>query len=330
MNLFCVIPAPDDATSFYRALQPLAQLRRLMPNLKLTHHKKDITTSDIADQDVAFIQRPDSAEHLKLIDLCKTLKVKVWVDYDDNLFCVPPSNPAHLQCERAKPIFKEVLEKADIVSVSTEQLGRDLKTEVPSVKKIRVIPNAFNDYLFTDKPVFRPHPVVMWRGTQSHQEDLMQFAPHILEAAKHNPQWFFNFVGYNPFFLVNPLGKQSAHTQGMDIFKYHEYIKMIYPNICIVTLSDSKFNRSKSNIAWIESTYAGAVTIGPNWEEWQKPGIVTYNGLEGFKRALNSLIQQHGTTLINAHAMSWEYIETHLRLSRINQMREELLEEVMG
>lgn len=330
MNLLCWIPMEHDATSFYRALQPISQLRHIVPDLNIFHVPKEINMIHIAHMDVVFLQRPTSEAHLELIDMCKNLGVKVWVEYDDNLFCVPASNPAHaaIQNDKTQKVLKDILLAADVISVSTAQLARDIAKQIEcEPKHIHVIPNAFNDYLFKDQPVFKPHNIVMWRGTQSHQYDLHIFSPHILSAAKKNPMWLFNFMGYNPFYLTEALPKQSIHIEPMEIFKYHKMIKSIYPNLFMVTLSDTEFNRCKSNIAWIEATYAGGVTLGPTWEEWEKPGIINYKTPEGFGERLDQLLSVvTEKTAEHMHRLSWEYIQNNLKLSKVNRMRAALLE----
>lgn len=331
MNILCWIPLEHDATSFYRALQPISQLRKIIPNLNIFHVGKEINMIHLAHMDVLFLQRPSSGAHLEAMRICKRLGIKIWVEYDDNLFCVPSSNPAHsLVSEETKKTIREILSQADIISVSTDQLKTDLAKEAPK-KTFKVIPNAFNDYLFKDTPQFRDHNMIVWRGTQSHQHDLHLFSKEIIAAAKRNPKWLFNFVGYNPFFIVSELPKQAMHTEGMELFQYHDYIRKIYPNLFLVTLSDTDFNRCKSNIAWIEATYSGAICLGPNIPEWIKPGLLNYHSVEHFGDFLEELLTS-GTIPAGKklHALSWEYIQDNLRLSKVNQMRADLLEAVMS
>lgn len=327
MNLFTVIPVEHDATSFYRALQPICQLRKIMPDLHIYPHPKEVTLSALAHMDVVFLQRPNSVEHLQVMEMCRLLRIPVWVEYDDNLLCVPQSNPAFMYSEQTKENVKKILNLADVISVSTRKLANDLAKEVKVDKKIYVIPNALNDYLFQEKPVFKPHNVVMWRGTQSHQQDMMTFAPNILEVSKKHPQWLFNFMGYNPFFLTGPMGAQAKHTDGMEIIKYHECLKLINPNVCMVALSDSDFNRCKSNIAWIEATYAGAVTVAPFMDEWQMPGVVNYSPGR-FEHALDQVLSMTEREKEICHATSWEYIRHNLLLSKVNKLRKALLEDL--
>lgn len=332
MNLFCVIPNEADATSFYRALQPVSQLRHLIPSLQIFHSSKSISMSSVAHMDVCFMQRPSQTEHLQLLEMLKYLRIKVWIDYDDNLFDVPSSNPAHnlYSSEKTQNIMKEIISRADVISVSTPHLALGLKKYVKDSTHIHVIPNAFNDYLFKEKPVFKEHNIAFWRGTQSHQQDLLAFSNDIRIASYNNPSWLFNFMGYHPFFLMDAMAGRAIHTPPVDLFKYFDVIQKTYPNICMVTLSKSDFNQAKSNIAWIEATYAGAVCIGPDWEEWKKPGIVNYSNVSSFAIKLDQLMNSKRDDLRKLHEQSWNYIDQNLRLSQINKLRVKLLNEVMG
>lgn len=331
MNLYCYIPEHADATSFYRAVHPLSALRKLIPTLNITHHTSIIKHGDIAHQDVCFIQRPSGEEHLALVKMCKDLKVKVWVDFDDNFFCVPPSNQCYkmYSSQKTQETIAKIIHEADAVSVSTLQLAKDLLRFRKDGDTIEVIPNAFNDYLFPitkeTKPQFKPHQVIMWRGGKSHEKDLHTFASAIEKSAKRHPMWNYPFMGYEPWFLLERLGKQAIHVPGVDILTYFNVIKIANPNIAYACLTDIPFNRCKSNISWIENTYAGAVCIGPEFEEWKRPGMVTYSKPEQLSDIIDYLIESGPHELAKQHAYSWEYISDTLMLSRVNEQRKSLL-----
>jgi hypothetical protein len=329
MNLFAWIPNEHDATSFYRGLQPIVQLRWLLPNLQIQYAGKEIGMKDVAHQDVIFLQRPAGPEHIHLIEMAKALRIPVWADYDDDLFSVPSTNPAHqvFNNPRTQQVLNEIISKVDVLSVSTQCLADALsqRTKAP----IYVIPNAFNDYLFRDEVTFKPKSVVTWRGTQSHQGDLFHFGPAIMSAAQEHPRWLFNFFGFNPWFITEQNKRQFIHTPPCEIIKYHQVIKQVGANVNIVTLSDTHFNRCKSNISFIEAAYAGGVTIAPNFPEWQRPGVITYNSMREFQDALKDTLATSPDELRRAHASSWEFIQEELLLSKVNKQRATLLKRIV-
>lgn len=328
MNLFATIANENEAPSYYRGLFPLAALRNILPQLKVTRATNaKITIGDLLTQDVCFILRPTGRDHVDLIQLCKTIRLKVWIDLDDLLLDVPESNPAaalYSQPDIKKSII-DCISSADIISVSTEYLAKSILPYVAPGTSIHVIPNALNDYLYEPKSEFKWHNIASWRGTSSHQEDLLAFSKQIVEASAKNPSWLFNFMGYKPWYLLKELGKRGQFTPPCHIFKYFQTMKEIFPAITYVTQSKSDFNRCKSNIAWIEGTWAGSVSLGPDFEEWHKPGIINYSTPEGFGHHLQDLLKMNRHYLSDLHAMSWSYIKTHLLLSHVNHKRAQIL-----
>lgn len=329
MNLFCVIPHDHDATSFYRALQPVSQLRKIMPNLQLYFSGKEISMSHMSPMDVVFLQRPAGIEHLQIMDMAKLLKIPVWIDYDDNLFCLSPSNPQYhiYNNDQTKRVIMELLKHADAISVSTLQLAKDLIAYVPEHGKIHIIPNALNDYVLTDQPKFNPDKkLVLWRGSSSHQGCLHEHSEAIVDVALKHKDWKFQFMGYNPWFILNKIGEQGRFVDPVEILAYHRVIRNENPNISIVALNDNPFNRCKSNIAWLEGMYSGAICLGPNWEEWDKPGIINYSNKKEFQSHLDDMLSGDSGDMEKIHALGWEYIMEFLTLSKTNQSRKAMLE----
>jgi hypothetical protein len=91
-----------------------------------------------------------------------------------------------------------------------------------------------------------------------------------------------------------------------------------------VPLADSIFNRCKSNIAWIEGSFAGAVCLVPDWEEWQMPGTVRYSNPAEYGEKMKLLLNNN-FNYRKYNDLSWEYIMDNLTLSRVNGQRIEIL-----
>jgi hypothetical protein len=329
MNLFVYV-GHEDATTFYRVDQPLAHLRKRIPDLQLFYAGKEVIKRHLGHIDLAFIQRPSGPEHVMLIRLCKDMGIPVWIDYDDNLLEVPPENPAYrlYSKKETRESIVECLKLSDVISVSTPQIFHDWK-EHTSEQKFVTIPNAYNDFLFRETPVFKYKPIVFWRGTESHQKDLAEFGQQIVTVSRKYPYLLFNFMGYRPWFLLEHLGKNGLFTPPTDILEYHKVLRLVHPSFFIVPLIENKLNLCKSNIAWIEGTQAGAVTLAPDWPEWQRPGVVTYKGIMDFQDKLKSMIEMKPEQLEELHSHSWNFIVDNLRLSEINSLREQLIKSLL-
>jgi hypothetical protein len=322
-----VIPDIEDATSLYRSSGPLCELRRNM-DLNLIFMDK-LGENKLEFADAVFMQRPAGANHLQLAQMCKDNGVPLWVDYDDLLFDIPKDNPAHLSYmnpEIRKSVVK-IIQMATVVTVSTEQLKRCFQPKGASLNdRIFVINNAIpRRFMNLAKPYqYKKH--VNWRGSNTHQKDLAEFANEIVELSEERKDTTFTFVGYNPWFITQYMDPQRAIVAPpMSIGDYFRFMVATNPSVQIVPLDSSMFNLCKSNIAWLEGCLAGAVTVAPAWPEWsKKPGVLNYKSTEEFKMRIAQALDEP-TEMAKQHAASWEHINAHYFLPTVNKKREEIV-----
>jgi len=314
-----------DSTSFYRAMGAFHALRKKNRGLRLAMVER-VDWSIMGSTDLMFLQRPFTEGHFKLCTLAKNMRVPIWIDYDDNLFKVPSDNPSYgtYHDDAVKKRMAEMIAMADVVTVSTEFL----KEELGSLnKKIHVVENAINDSLFTlteDHP--KRNPMLLWRGSETHVRDLWMYGREVVDFSAKSKKTSFHFAGYNPWFITDSLPEsQCTISDPLPIFEYMKFIKTVKPKAFFVPLADHAFNRSKSNIAWLEATMAGALTLAPKWDEWEQPGVVTYENQEQFSKGLD-----HISTVSDAdHAalllQSMSLIKKKYLLSIQNGKREAIL-----
>jgi hypothetical protein len=323
-------PTKHDSTSFYRSWGVLHNLNRLMGRqLDLIDFtsQRGWTWADLGGIDILFIQRPYQPEMLKLAEYVKNLGIKVWVDYDDNLFQLPNENRSFFNFTgKVKQLMIETLRMADVISVSTQPL-HDFFDKQLGLKNLYVVPNALNDDLFTRTPTFNAESKnIVWRGSETHVGDLVYFTPEIVEAMQAgNNKW--HFMGYNPFTVSNLVDDREkiAVYEAQDVLIYHQSLINLKPKLMHVPLADNPLNRCKSNIAWIEATYAGAITIGPAWPEWHRPGMLTYRDQAEYYQLLSQ-----ADNLSPLHwQQSWDYIKENLMLSHVNHQRAAIIKSLI-
>jgi len=324
-----LLQAPNvlDATAFYRA-DPIVRLRKVAPELNI-----DVTYCFQIDQtlysilpsvDVLFLQRPYTETHLALLRAAKTNGIKTWIDYDDLLIDVPTDNTQYpLYSQRSvKSNIIQLITEADLVTVSTTLL-KEIYNNLNS--KIHVVPNALNDYCFRKTPAPEFKKTVVWRGTNTHQKDLMTYADQIIEVANKFPDVEFLFMNYNPWFITEKL-KNSRFAPGMDIHTYMEYFRETSPLLTIVPLSQSNFNMAKSNCCWLEATYAGSPVLAPKWPEWEQPGVFNYSSTEEFGDNLDLILSWTGNAMLTkGQQLSWDRVQRDYLLSKVNYKRVECL-----
>lgn len=322
MNILTYAPSIGDATSFYR-------LAGVIPYLSLEY--SDIKVKDISDnqyldwyhfigQDIFIFQRPCNKYHFAAIKMARNMGLKIIIDYDDNLFNIPQENPVYLTFEPLKETMESICSIADEIWVSTQAI-KDIISKFN--KNITIIPNAHNDYLFplNKKKDFNIETKkVVYRGGTTHEVDVYSKANEWSDIINNNKDFQFYFLGARFPYLESICGDNYNVMVGMHIIDYFKFFCELNPNIFIYTLEDNLFNKSKSNISWIEATYAGAAVIAPSYlpEFSNKFGIINYtDSMSDVFNSVKDLPRQ--LSIIND--ISWKYIKQNLLLSEINTLR---------
>jgi len=332
INLYQISPNKSDITSFYRGVGPYGKLAQSCKDLDIRFDEK----LDIAQAfwcDVLVMQRPFLPEHLNIIQTLKQLGKKVIVDYDDDVTNVPEHNPhqAAYNTQEVQFAIKSSIQLADMVTVSTETL----KTELAQYnKKIVVVPNALDSDLIKDPEIdwAKRNRMVLWRGGESHTNDLIQHQTQLLNLAKNHPEWLFEYFGGDKTYMNQILKvlmpKGNTHfSKTQSMLQYLKIMKQMAAPIMIVPLVDDVFNRSKSNIAWIEGTMNGSVAIVPDMDSWKAPGIINYTSHDDFEYQVSNLISNPLLLRGNWEA-SFDYIKNNLDLKRVNKLRYEIINAV--
>lgn len=351
-RLACLSPNKTDATSLFRAGGPLFALQRKLPDLLIEFHDS-FSWLTMKSCDAVFIQRPMLDSHVALVNLAKANRKPIIVDYDDDLFCVPPSNPTF-------PIYSKrknqdnvvtILAKADVVMCSTPalaakfrvilgRLAQDPKPEWNlNLNKFHVIPNAYDHELLAPlagRKWEQPNKLVCWRGSSTHDKDLMLYTEAIANAFSKHLDWTFNFIGQPWWGTMQKLDEipgikptNNIQTETLDPINYFDFLKTVKPALMIVPLEDIPFNRAKSNIAWLEAVHAGAVALAPDWAEWQRPGVITYKDPEDFEEKLSDFMVNRWQSW-DLWDSSRDFVVENLMLNKVNALREVLIRGVMG
>lgn len=325
-RIHCLIPNPSDATAFYRSTGILS---------KLKHHidcdfsfENNVSWSTLAWNDILFCQRPWGKPFYSACVIAKNNNVPLWMDFDDYLLEVPEWNPAHkfFSSKQDKDYFVEMLKMANAITVTTEKLKSLFIKHNPN---IFVIPNAFNDYMFKFESCFSKNKKINWRGSSTHIEDLRSIILKIrdFQNKDESKEWVLSMIGEDPLKFKSLI--KFKHYPSVDPIEYFLLIKELNPAIQLVPLVVNDFNDSKSNIAWIEAIYSGAVTIAPKGlKEFNRPGVFLYEDEDDFLNILVSCLSS-GDFLKETYDKGFEFIKENLMLSKINESRKKLIEALM-
>ena len=326
-------PMPSDPTSYYRAYGPMSCLHHITDKWEVKFAPHRIEWFDVADCDVMMFQRPYTSEAINIIEIAHSIGRKVWIDYDDLVFDIPVSNPVHHEYMNQSTLdnISRAIKLADVVTVSTQYLGDCIIEKGVDPAKIRVIPNAVNDYFHPWSTVARrvekTHNRFFWRGSNTHNEDMDFFLPVLSDLAKWKPDWKFQFCGKPSYKIYEAIPRNQIElVPTLNLVSYFNFLRAgLHASVALVPLTDSAFNRSKSNIAWQEATLAGCATVVPDFDEWNMPGAIKYDAKnpKSFYEAIMVAVKNHSEPY---HA-SFESMKNKRMLSDVNRKRRAILDE---
>lgn len=320
---------PHGACSYYRTYGVIPFLNRLDSSINITALDK-VDWSRLSGADVLYIERPQDGDFLGAIKLARQFGVKVWIDYDDDLFCVPHYNPMKMFYDdpKTQTAIKKALEFADVVTVATDPIKETYKEYNDN---IHVVPNAFNDYAYSMPDHSSKKGLVAWRGSETHRGDLLNICRQVIELSQdYNKQWEWIFFGNNPWYLTEYMADGCVLATGeKSLTEYMQLLQRQTPSLFFVPLQRNKFNHAKSNCSWLEATFAGSCVVASDLPEFHKPGIENFKTPEEFFEKMEILIDNPAQREKNFQA-SKEYIKNNLMLSTVNKQRIEILGGLYG
>lgn len=354
--------------AWYRVNSPWAAVSKIFrEEVQVDFLKLDASNPpkwpDLIEYDLFFVHSPTHEKILKVLEECVFYGVKIWVDFDDLIFDIPTSNAAGRFFNKgtsqiAASAIAMAVANGGIVSVSTEALRENIIPRFNGIlpTDIHVIPNAADDVFHGFRPHRHPYsdpPVVLWRGSGTHDGDLASVRDAFRDfpiKKKDNKMTGIRycFFGHLPWVFEKRYGghleiKNIKDLQGPsianetalyfpwqgDMKTFRTQMRGFSADYVVVPLVDDAFNRSKSNIAWLEATEAGAVTIAPaSLPEFASQPVITYKSEADLAKIFRQIAggkDLRGDLLEESIAV----IEDKFRLSDVSRKRMEVLRAVV-
>ena len=343
MKILVISPNNADAPAFYRSVAPFAELSRSHADIQMTDGANlDLHWGVLKPYDVVFLSRPCRQQDLQVAYMAKEWGIPLWVDYDDNVLDVNEDNPTSLffSMQGVRDLIIKVLSLADVLTVSTSEL---VGVYMDYCDNIKVIPNAWDDRALpiSQRPLEQTS-TILYRGSNTHNIDVYEHTDELIDNIVSSHGWDWVFLGFHPWWLSYEMKGQKKMVQYpshektglyykdyVDIAHYFHIIKTLAPSLMIVPLSNTPFNKAKSNIAFIEGAYAGAATLAPEYlPEFDRPGVIRYKDAEDFGKKLNQIVRKK-IDLKQAADGSWEYVRENLSLTKINDKRVDILHQLV-
>lgn len=320
-----------DTCSFYRSAGIAPDLKsKIKIEIDIKSWREEFRWNDLSIYDLIMMQRPYTDMALQMALYAKNMGIKIWTDFDDLTLNVPYDSELYENYgNQARNSIRNIMTISDAISVTTNFL----KQEISDLNQnIHVIPNAFNDRIFRKRPTLpKRQKIIAWRGGTTHNADLLAFKDVIVNSIKKYSDWVFPFLGLRPMYY--PQLANIRHYGITDPMVYMQNIFNLSPVLLHVPLQDNPFNRSKSNIAFIESAWAGSICLAPDWDEWRNiPGISKYRTDLEYETLLSIIVEaaiKGGQTLRTQADEAWEYVTDNLMQSKVNELRADLVKSLI-
>jgi len=174
---------------------------------------------------------------------------KLILDLDDDPFNLNRQHPSYQTFIDRKPQYEYVIKNADRLIVSTEAIKNVVKH---LNNKIDVIPNGIDPEIWKVKRKKRKDGKIRvgWFGSSSHMVDMPIILPVVEELENKYPNVEFHIAGIANEDIAE--GRRFHHKPTKGYEEYPQFVADMDLDIAIAPLLDTKFNRAKSNIKWLE------------------------------------------------------------------------------
>lgn len=269
--------ADKQGCGHYRCMLPAWYLQATTETYHITC-SSELSIADMYCYDMIVFQRHFEDKVKPLWEAARDSGAILAYETDDDFFNIRPSNPAHKFIHNnEKQNVRNFMKAADVVIVSTNFLREQMKIHN---KNIYVVPNMIEldvNYLANCPYDMSDGVRIAYAGGPSHVDDFRGMdgvIPKLLDTFGDKIR--VCFMGWIPSFLKDD--NRIKFVPWLPMKEYSRALASIQPHIGIVPLEHNIFNKSKSNVKWLEYTAVGAATVASNVLPFQE--VIT-NGVNG-------------------------------------------------
>jgi len=276
------------------------------------------------------LQRQASSQQKEFIKFLKNIQgefgFKIIYEVDDVVFKeeIPDYNKFKFafDSEEVRENCIEMVNMVDEVTVTCDFMRR-LYTEKTGQEKITVIPNFVPNfwmgYLFDDKNVSKQFevnkkkPRILYTGSGAHydvdnktggKDDFTQIREFV-RATVDKYQWIF--VGAFPPQLVDLVQQKKVEFYPwQNLLNYPRFIARLNAQLMVAPLENNNFNKSKSDIKFIEACTLGIPCLCQDMETYNTaPADLRFNTVEEFSDKIDTILnwKNRSTYFKNIYAL---------------------------
>jgi len=212
--------------------------------------------------DVVIFQRVLEPKIEKWLSVAKEYGVKTVFEMDDDLFHVPRHNPSFhfFDLTPIRRILKRHLTESDYIIASTAPLREEILRQTGrSPKEVflcsnHLHPSIWSLWNFSAVEKLKSDKIVIgWQGSFTHDTDFKMALPALKSLMKKHSNVVVRLFGGVPFSIRGVLEGHQFEWREFVPFEYYPVtLFRLNFDIGLAPITDSKFNRSKSNIKWLE------------------------------------------------------------------------------
>lgn len=211
--------------------------------------------------DLVIIQRSAAqAKNAEFIEKIFTSNCKVIYETDDLLTePLPTTNILYHSFKAHIPFIREVVRKADLVTVSTPYLHQHMRG---LNSNIRILPNLIDNNIWkTVKPNKNKDKLkILYAGTLTHVADLEMIENVLLQLHEKYPDKIELVLAGCSTDRLKGISTLLIE-QSVAYEEYAQIVQDVQADIAIAPLIDAEFNHSKSNIKWLEYSISGCAGV---------------------------------------------------------------------
>ncbi len=248
----------------YRAYTPALQLQEE----EQSYQTAMLLQAEMARQfdyldgvDVLVIQRRASQLFKAWYLEAERRGIKTVFEMDDHLWAVPKHNPAREEWDRKETqrLLRWQLDHSDAILVSTVPLKQaviEYGGQAPA--KVHVAMNHLHPDVWAGTEGSKRYDngdkiVIGYQGSMTHNIDFGTALPALARVLQHHPNVMLRFFGYVPPIIKDVIDlSRWQYAKGVMFDQYPQKLAYMNYTIGIAPLVDSKFNRAKSNIKFLE------------------------------------------------------------------------------
>lgn len=266
---------------------------------------------------------------------------KFITETDDWIFDIPAYNVASNVYKPNSPqeiVAYEQFKMSDAIIVSTSFLKEKISALFPE-KKIFIIPNAIDFDLWDNAKAEadeKPEGIVRigYTGCGNHDGDIQIITPVISAILKEYENVEFIFAQDFPCLKEIAHPRLKIIKKWANIIDYPSMIKSWNLDIGIAPLRDNEFNRSKSNLRWLEYSALKIPTVMSNVRPFTESVLQSKDGLIASTRQswyplLKSLIEDKSLRSKIGNA-AYDRIKKDFNMDIVSEQYANVLKEIRG